>query len=157
MRPRISDTASMPQRTGVKQPLTINVQSPPRGKRPVSSDSRVGEWTLRTNPYVYGLRENLRWSNTGQSSIHTAKNPVSRDETNKGSWPNPCKNHNVFPETLGRLAFEDTHPRKRERESKRGQTSIATDKGIPHTQGYWVSFPANNNSRSLITVSQNSS
>ena len=106
-RPRISDTASMPQRTGVKQPLTINVQSPPRGKRPVSSDSRVGEWTLRTNPYMYGLRENLRWSNTGQSSIHTAKNPVSRDETNKGSWPNPCKNHNVFPETLGRLAFEE--------------------------------------------------
>ena len=55
MRPRISDTASMPQRTGVKQPLTINVQSPPRGKRPLSSDSRVGEWTLRTNPYVYGI------------------------------------------------------------------------------------------------------
>ena len=83
------ETASMPQRTGVKQPLTEifyphKIQSPPQGAK-ASSPSRQGEWTTKPQPQPKQYDRQLNCIQASKRPSNQAKNTLPKHIQNRAN------------------------------------------------------------------------
>ena len=79
----------MPQRTGVKQPLTEifyphKIQSPPQGAK-ASSPSRQGEWTTKPQPQPKQYDRQLNCIQASKRPSNQAKNTLPKHIQNRAS------------------------------------------------------------------------